>query len=453
MTARAAGAGLRRLTSLPWRALRSSAALLFGVALLEELASGVPSGGAPDIERSLGLSHTATAVVLFLVPGVVQLVLDPVWMVLSERLGRPSLIRGGLAIMAASSLVAAVAPGPVTLAAALSIWGVATGAATSCTELTLIDRRETGGGDPDGFAGGAGGGVPRGIDRWPDRRARTMARWTLLGMVGDFAAPMLLGALALIAPGPGGWRIAFAVVGALLAAWALAAWLSPLPAATTADDSDNQPPLWQAAREALRDRVLIAWLFGTALCHLLDEILIVFASIYVRDSLGASPAVQNAMVGGFIAGGAAGLIGLDRLLARHGEHRLLIASGAACAVLFAGWLAAPSAWLAVVLMVPVGATAAPLYPLASALAYARCPERSSVVLVASHLFAPLTLALPYGLGWVADHAGVLAALALLAAQPVGLVVLAAVTAPRRTAAPPVTTADRDSRDSRTGDAP
>jgi MFS family permease len=436
VTARAAGARLRRLTSLPWRALRSSSALLFGVALLEELASGVPSGGAPDIERSLGLSHTATALVLFLVPGVVQLVLDPVWMVLSERLGRPWLIRAGLAIMAASSLGAAVAPGPVTLAIALSIWGVATGAATSCSELTLIDRR-------------------------PDHRARTMARWTLLAMAGDFAAPMLLGALAVIAPGRGGWRIAFAVVGALLAVWTLAAWLSPLPAgAAETGEDEPPPPLWQAAREALRDRVLIAWLFGTALCHLLDEILIVFASIYVRDALGASPAAQNAMVGGFIAGGALGLVGLDRLLARHGEHRLLIASGVACAALFAGWLAAPSAWLAVVLMVPVGATAAPLYPLASALAYARCPERSSIVLVASHLFAPLTLALPYGLGWVADHAGVLAALALLAAQPIGLVVLAAVTAPRRTAPPPVpdgdravTTADRDSRDSRTGDAP
>ncbi|HEX8108333.1 MAG TPA: hypothetical protein VF516_11430, partial [Kofleriaceae bacterium] len=136
-----------------------------------------------------------------------------------------------------------------------------------------------------------------------------------------------------------------------------------------------------------------------------------------------------------------------RLLARHGEHRLMIAAGVACAVLFAGWLAAPSAWLAVVLMVPVGATAAPLYPLASALAYARCPERSSIVLVGSHLFAPLTLALPWGLGWIADHAGVLAALALLAAQPVGLVALAAVTSRA------VTTVDRGSRDSRTGDAP
>ncbi|HEX3757923.1 MAG TPA: MFS transporter [Kofleriaceae bacterium] len=402
------------------------------MALLEELASGVPSGGAPDIERALGLSHTATAVVLFLVPGVAQLVLDPVWMLLLERVGRPWLIRGGLAIMAASSLVAAAAPGPVTLAAALSIWGVATGAATSCSELTLIDR-------------------------WPDRQARTMARWTLLALVGDFAAPLLLGALAVVVPGRAGWRIAFAVVGGLLAVWAVAAAPSPLPAAAAAEPA-NQPPLWRAAREALRDRVLIGWLFGTALCNLLDEILIVFASIYARDELGATAVAQSAMVGAFIAGGAIGLVGLDRLLARHGEHRLVIAAGIACGAAFAAWLAAPGVWSAVALMVPVGATAAPLYPLASAQAYARCPGRSSVVLVTSHLFAPLALALPWLLGWIADRAGVVSALALLAAQPVGLVVLAAVTAPRRTAGPPpvsdrVTTADRDSRDSQTGDAP
>ena len=316
----------------------------------------------------------------------------------------------------------------MTLAGALSIWGVATGAATSCAELTLIDR-------------------------WPDQRARTMARWTLLALVGDLAAPLLLGALAVVAPGPGTWRIAFAIAGGLLAALAACASLSPLPAAQIAA-GDDEPPLWQAAREAIRDRVLIGWLFGTALCNLLDEILIVFASLHARDELGASAAAQSAMVGAFIAGGAIGLVGLDRLLARHGEHRLVIAAGIACTAAFAAWLAAPVVWLSVVLIVPVGATAAPLYPLASAQAYARCPGRSSVVLVTSHLFAPFALALPWLLGWIADRAGVLAALALLAAQPIGLVALAVAT--RRAAAPapvPVTTADRDSRDSRTGDAP
>jgi MFS family permease len=95
---------------------------LFGVALLDELSSGVPFAGAPGIERSLRLSHTATAAVLFTVPGLVQLVLDPIVFLLAERLGRPLLVRGGLAVMAAASFIAAIAPGPVTLACAVSAW-------------------------------------------------------------------------------------------------------------------------------------------------------------------------------------------------------------------------------------------------------------------------------------------------------------------------------------------
>jgi MFS family permease len=399
--------------------------------------------GAPDIERSLRLSHTATAAVLFVVPGVVALVLEPIVFLLSDRIGRPWLIRSGLAVMAVMSFASALAPGPVTLACAVSICGVASGAATSLTEVTLIDW-------------------------WPDRRARTMARWTLLAVVGDIAAPLLLGALAVLDHGGHGgygghgghggggggggeaWRIGFAIVGGVLAVWAIATSLRRFPAAPTAPDEDA-PPLWRAVREAMRDRVLIGWLFGMELCNLLDEIFIVFASIHVRDELGASAVWQSATVGAFVAGGALGLVVLDRLLARHSEHRLLIATGIACAAAFIAWLAAPTVWLSALLMVPVGAASAPLYPLATAQAYARCPARSSVVLVASNLFAPFALALPWLLGAVADRAGTPVALALLAAEPIGLVVLAAATS--RPGAGPVTTAGRDSRDSQTGDAP
>jgi hypothetical protein len=92
-------------------------------------------------------------------------------------------------------------------------------------------------------------------------------------------------------------------------------------------------------------------------------------------------------------------------------------------------------------MIAVGATASPLYPLASAQAYARRPGRASVVIVASNLFAPLSLALPWLLGVVADHTSVTTALWILIAQPIGIVALA------------ITTGDRGSRGSRTDGAP
>lgn len=381
----------------------SATSLLFLVALLEELSSGVPSSGAPDIEHGLALSHTATAAVLFTIPGVAAFCLDPVVFVLADRWGRAWLVRGGLAAMAIASVVAACAPGPITLTAAIAVWNIATGAAVSLGEATLIDQ-------------------------WPERRARTLARWSLMAMLGDFAAPLLFGGLVLLGV-DARWRFAFAIVGVLLVVLTVAMTLRPYPAPPPSDDED-EPTLWQALRDALRDRVLIAWLFGMELCNLLDEILIVFATIRVRDELGGSPLWQSATVAAFVGGGTLGLILLDRLLIRWREHQLLIASGIACAACFLIWLASPTAWLSALLMFPVGLTTAPLYPLATAQAYARRPERSGIIVVASHMFAPFALALPGALGLIADRFGVPAALAVMVVQPIGLVVLAAATRPR-----------------------
>ena len=353
----------------------------------------MPVAGAPDIERGLGLSHTGTAWVVFVGPGAIALVLEPLLFLLADRYPRRWFVRGGLAAMAVGSLAAAFAPGPIVLAGALTLWGVAGGIAVALAQATLVDW-------------------------WPEQRARTIARWAMLSLAGDLAAPALLGALG------GDWRTGFVIAAGGLAVWTLL-MLRPFPDAPVTVDEDEQPaPLLAALRDALTDRTLVLWLFGTALCDMLDEILVVFASLHLRNDLGAGTTMQSITIGAFVAGGAAGLVVLDRLLKHRSERWLLVAAGSACAVAYALWLAAPTAWLAAVLIVPVGATAAPLYPLAAAQAYARRPGRSGSVLAASHLFTPLGLALPWLVGVVADHAGLTVALALLVVQPLGLVALA-----------------------------
>jgi hypothetical protein len=87
-------------------------------------------------------------------------------------------------------------------------------------------------------------------------------------------------------------------------------------------------------------------------------------------------------------------------------------------------MVAPTPLWCAILMVPVGACGAPLYPLASAQAYAARPESSGLVLAASHLFTPLGLAIPFVLGAIADVAGTQVALAALLVQPVALCILA-----------------------------
>jgi len=323
--------------------------------------------------------------VLFVVPGLIALVVEPLIFLAADR--HPWIVRAGSAAMAASCAAAAIAPGPITLALAVGAIGIAIGTCSGVAQARLVED--------------AG-----------DAKGRVMARWTLLSLGGDVLAP---GLLALVP-----WQTAYGVLAAALVVWTLL--LRDVP--TTKPEHHESPSIWAALRDALTDRTLLTWLAATAVCDLLDEILIVFASLHVRGGLGGSKLAQSATVVAFIIGGAVGLLALDRVLARRDERRVLLVCALACGAAYAAWLAAPSAWAAAALMLPVGLTAAPLYPLAAAQAYARRPESPGAVLAASHLFTPLGLALPFVIGLVADHAGTHAALALLAIQPLALAVLA-----------------------------
>ena len=353
--------------------------------------------GAPDIERAVASSHAGLAIVLLVVPGVISLVLEPIIFLLADRWPRRWFIRGGLAAMTVGSIAAALAPNAATLAISLGLTWVATGAAAGLAQATLVDRT-------------------------PPRTAR--ARWR----GGRCCRSSAISARRSCSPasrrsGTAGARIR------VIAGAALAIGLSARPAArsTITARSPRTPKAKQSLMsKALRDRRPLLWLFGTALCDLLDEILVVFASLHVRDDLGAGPIWQSVVVGAFIAGGAIGLVALERVLRRVRELTLLAATAFACVVAYLVWLAAPTPWASALLIVPVGVTAAPLYPLAAAQAYAARPNESGAVLAASHLFTPLGLALPWILGVAADHWGTTIALALLVLEPIGLGLLALV---------------------------
>ena len=359
--------------------------------------------GAPDIHRAFSTSYAELAVVLLLVPGLLGMLLEPPLYLLADRLPRHWFIAGGTAVMALGLALCATAPAAWWLALALALTYVASGIAVNLAQATLVDL-------------------------WPARRASTMARWSLLGLLGDLGTPLLLIALAWLGLG---WRAAFAVMAALLGLWAILLARRPLhrPAAgaggDTGGDGDEAPVgMRQALVAALRRKKLIAWLFGMTLCDLLDEILVVLAGLRLRGELGASAGWTAVVMMAYPIGGALGLVICERLARRIGSARLLALFAAACAFAFVLWVAATTAATSAALMLFVGATSAPLYPLACTQAYAALPGRSGAVLAAGHLFTPLALALPFVLGVVADRCGVAAALVLLVVQPVGLGLLA-----------------------------
>jgi MFS family permease len=374
---------------------------------LDELYSGVPSIGAPAIQSNFAASYQLTAWALLLIPGIVGFVVEPFLFLLADRHPRAWFIRGGALAMAATAFAAAAAPSIHVVTVATAFAYVAGGCAVSMAQATLVDAH-------------------------PDERERILTRWAMLGVVGDLAGPALFAGLAAAALG---WRAAYAIVGALVAVWAVGLCRTRFAARAAGGATDPETGAAETADEpllsslwlAVRNRRLVWWLLGCALCDLLDEILVVFASLHLRDVFGAGELARSAVLGGFVAGSAVGLAVTERLLHRVAPLRLLAVASASCAALYLVWLATPVLWLSALLLVLVGAAAAPLYPIAMAQAYAALPDRSGAVQAAAHMFSPLMMVVPWLLGWIADRHGTGAALVALLVQPVGILLLTLVT--------------------------
>jgi fucose permease len=125
----------------------------------------------------------------------------------------------------------------------------------------------------------------------------------------------------------------------------------------------------------------------------------------------------------YTAGCAIGLVVSERLLRRFRPLPLLAASCAASSILYMLWLAASGPVVSGLPFFALGLATSSHYPLASAQAYRALPDRSGSVNAVLSLAFALQLPIPLVLGWVADTFGLLPCLALLIAQPVGLLAI------------------------------
>jgi len=355
----------------------------------------VVSVGAPDLQRAFGVDYTSTALALFVVPTLVGAIVEPPLLVLADRWPRKRLVVGGLLAMGLGSLAAGLSPWFVPFVVATTVWFVGTGIGVGVAQAEVVD-----------------GGV--------DGPERPMLRWVLLGTLGDLAAPALcagLGALGF------GWRGAFVAAGAASIAYALVLAtqrFAPRPR----DEADDEPTVLEALRRALGNRRLMLWLVGVWTCDLLDELFVVFGSLHLRDALGADVYARAAILAIDVVGGVVGLWATARFFSDRPPLKVLAASAGLCLMSYAAWLAAPSMEASAALVFVVGATTAPLYPYAQAQAYRALPGEPGTVNALEVVFTPLDLAVPFLLGLLADAFGPIAALGVLALQPLTLYVLA-----------------------------
>jgi predicted MFS family arabinose efflux permease len=378
--------------------------LLIGVAFLDELASGIPFVGSPEIKSEFGVSYAEAAGWSLFAITALGFVLEPPLFLLSDRLPRRWFVCGGLALLGAVCIGAGLAPSYGFLIVALLLYGPLSGCGVALAQATLADASR-------------------------DGLERALLRWTFAGALGDLATPSLIAVAALFAAG---WRTSFVAAGVVLIGYAALLWTRSFPESRAReDDEPAHVPLRSALASALREPLLVRWAIGVSLCALLDELMVAFASLYLRDVLELSLAERTAALSAEIAGAIVGLAAGEALLRRIAPLRLLLASAALCAASWFAFLSVESAGAASFWLFATGALAALQYPIAKAQAYRALPGRSGAVNAVLTLFGVIELPLPILIGVVADHHGLGVALAALAIQPLGLVILVA-SRPRHT---------------------
>jgi MFS family permease len=375
------------------------ATALFATALINELASGVAFNASPELTAAFDLSPLLAAGLTLVAIQLLGVVLEVPLMTMGDRWPRRPMIALGLLAMAVSCALPALVPTYWAVLLSLVLYGPAAGVGVELAQATLVDA------DP--------------------KRAETMlARWTLLGALGDIGTPAVLAAVVAVGFS---YRAAFAIcaVAVLWNAWAV--WRGPDVPRVHVEEEERG-----TLRDAIRNRRLVLWELACVFCAFLDELMVAFGALHLH-----MPPAQRAVV--FIAwmlGSIAGASLAERLLARRSSRQLLIATSIACAPALGLWLWADTLWLSAVALSLVGFFAAPMYPIAKAQAYDAMPGSSGAVAALGALLQPVEMLFPIAVGFAANAFGVTPALTLLFLQPLGLLLLAVYGYRRRSAPSP-----------------
>lgn len=373
--------------------------LLLLAGFLDEFA-GVGFVTTADIQTELQFSYAQAALALFTLPELAAMGIEPVVLLTADRWGTKPAMVLGLGAMALGLLGCALATGLWSLAFATTVYFIGTGVGVNLAKTTLMDS-------------------------FPEQRAWLMARWTLLGALGDIGTPVFVAVLAWASLG---WRTAFGVVGlaVLVQAIVLVRSRSPLP-----EPEEDEPGLWDVLRELAGERVMFVWLFASAMCGLLDEVFVAFGGLYLLHAFQADTVARSSVLACFMVGGVLGVLALERALAGGVRaRRLLVVASGMAAVCFVAWLLASTLSMSALTIAGVGFFAAQLWPLTETEAYEAWPGSATQVEVASYVFAPLQLGVPLLIGVVGDTWGIGWALGVLLLQPI-LVLAVALQAPER----------------------
>ncbi|SMB94012.1 MFS transporter [Deinococcus hopiensis] len=380
----------------PARLLRLSLGFLIAALaaeLADELVDGATGSAWPLVRADLALSYAQIGLLLGL-PAIFANVIEPLFGLLADRGYRKHLVLGGGLAFALSLCLFAASGDFWPLLAALLLFYPASGAFVSLTQAALMDAE-------------------------PERREQNMARWTLVGSVGNVVGPLLVGLSVTLGLG---WRPVFGLLAALTVGALALMWRSRTALAQEVETGEglNFREAWRDIRGALARADVRRWLLLLEAGNLTADVFRGLVALYFVDSVGASPAVAGLAVTVFTGVGLLGDVLVVPLLERVSGVAYLRVSSLLTALLFPAFFLVPQITGKLVLLGLLGLLNAGWYAVLQARLYGSLPERSGTVMALGSVTGMVGGAVPLALGWIAGHFGLEAALWCLLAGPLSL---------------------------------
>jgi MFS transporter, FSR family, fosmidomycin resistance protein len=385
-----------------WHILSGAASLTLIFLLIEffdELHYGIFGAALPSIKADLGLNYNQIGMLLGL-PGLVNTAIEPVLMILGDTNWRRNLIAfGGLALSISLLLFASASTFSILLLASILAFP-ASGAFVSLSQASLIDRH-------------------------PSTEAQMMARWTVLGSIGNLLGPLLVyGGLAIALS----WRWMFASLCFLAAGLTLSYWMrtnqhlaiqkkARLPKTYTGL-SALAGKLWYA----LRQRELMRWTILLLASDLLLDTFTGYLALYLTDAAGFTARQASLAFSVCMLASLAADLSLIPLLERYNGRRIVRASALLAIALYPIWLFVSPGWAKILLLVAVRLATIGWYPVLKSEAFRSLTGQSGTVMAIDSLSGLAGGGITWIVGAVAGRAGVGTAMWLLLAGPICLLI-------------------------------
>jgi FSR family fosmidomycin resistance protein-like MFS transporter len=368
---------------------------LLAIEFLDEFVFGGREAAWPLVRDDLHLSYLQIGLLLS-IPGVLASVIEPVFGILGDTGRRRALVIMGGVGFAVSCILTALSQSFVPLLLATILFYPSSGAFVALSQSNLMDHD-------------------------PSRHEHNMARWTFAGSVGVVAGTLGVG---LIVAAGLSWRVLFIVTFVMtVLLWVL---VVRGPKQTPAiEEPEEKLTFREGVRNAivaLRRREVLRWLTLLQFSELMLDFLLGFLALYFVDVVGVSIEQASLAVAVWTGVGLLGDFLLIPLLERVRGITYLRVSAALEFVLFPLFLIIPGFVPKLIIVALLGFFNAGWYSILQGRLYTDMPGQSGTVLTLNNISGLIGQLVPVGIGLLAAHFGLGAAIWVCLLGPIALII-------------------------------